>query len=136
MENLGVLAIAVSVAVLLNAVLLVPLLLQLRAVAKNMAQTFETINQALPGIMRNLEEITARLNQTTAIVGREVEDLSATLRRLQGTLGLLVGVEEIVRRNLNVAFVRKLRTSAALAKGVRVFVEQLMHRQPAKTDCR
>ncbi|MHB8769852.1 MAG: DUF948 domain-containing protein [Syntrophales bacterium] len=133
MEN--ILLVAASVAVLLIAVASIPVLLQLRLTARNLAQTLQTLNQTLPAILKNLEEITTHVNRTAAIVDREVEDFSATLRKLQGTLGLIVGVEEIVRRNLNLAFVRKLRMSAAVARGARVFLEQLLSRRPAKTDC-
>jgi uncharacterized protein YoxC len=135
MENAGVLSVAVSVAVLLIAVLLVPVLLQLRTAVQNMSQTFQTLNQSLPAILKNLEEITTQINRTSTIVSREVDELSALLKRLRGTLGILVGIEEIVRRNVNLAFVRKVRTSAALAKGVQVFLAQLMTRKPEKIDC-
>ncbi len=134
MEN--ALLIAVSVAVVVIAVVSVPVLLQLWRTARNLAQTLQTLNQTLPAILKNLEEITTHVNRTATMVDREVEDFSATLRRLRGTLGLIAGVEEIVRRNLNLAFVRRVRTSAAVAKGARVFLEQLLSRQPEKTDCR
>ena len=136
MENLGIFLIALSVAFLLVAIFSIPFLLQLWRTAKSMALTLQLLNQNLPGILKNLEEITTNANRTTTIVTREVEDLSLTIRKLQGTLGLLVGIEEIVRRNLHLAFAHKVRTSVAVAKGVRVFLDHLLSKRPATIDCK
>ena len=101
-----------------------------------MSLTLQLLNQNLPGILKNVEEMTANANRTTTIVTREVEELSLTIRKLQGTLGLLVGVEEIVRRNLHLAFAHKVRTSMAVAKGARVFLDYLLRKRRPETDCR
>jgi uncharacterized protein YoxC len=134
MENLGILLIAF--AVLLVAAFIIPVLLQLRLTAKSMSLTLQLLNQNLPGILKNVEEMTANANRTTTIVAREVEELSLTIRKLQGTLGLIVGVEEIVRRNLHLAFTHKVRTSLAVAKGVRVFLDYLVSKRRLETDCK
>lgn len=134
MENLGILLIAV--AVLLVAAFIIPVLLQLRRTAKSMSMTLQLLNQNLPGILKNVEEMTANANRTTTIVAREVEELSLTIRKLQGTLGLIVGVEEIVRRNLHLAFAHKVRTSMAVAKGVRVFLDYLLSKRRPEANCR
>ena len=134
MENLGILLIAV--AVLLVAAFIIPVLLQLQRTAKSMSLTLQLLNQNLPGILKNVEEMTANANRTTTIVAREVEELSLTIRKLQGTLGLIVGVEEIVRRNLHLAFAHKVRTSMAVAKGARVFLDYLLRKRRPETDCR
>ena len=136
MENLGIILIALSVAFLLIAVFSIPLFLQLWRTAKSMALTLQLLNQNLPGIMKNLEEITTNANRTTTIVTREVEELSLTIRKMQGTLGLLVGIEEIVRRNLHLAFAHKVRTSMAVAKGIRVFLDHLLSKRHPEVDCR
>ena len=136
MENLGILLIALSVAFLLIAVIAIPFFLQLWRTAKSMAQTLQVLNQTLPGILKNVEEITRNANRTTTIVTREVEELSLTIRKLPGTLGLLVGVEEIVRRNLHLTFAHKVRTSTAVAKGVRVFLYRLLSKRRPESDCR
>jgi uncharacterized protein YeeX (DUF496 family) len=102
---------------------------------KSLDLTIQLLNQNLPGILKNLEEITTNANRTTAIVTREVEDLSRTIRKLQGTLGLLVGIEEIVRRNIHLTFAHKVRTSMAVAKGARVFFDHLLSRRQA-IDCK
>jgi uncharacterized protein YoxC len=136
MDNLGVLLIAVSVAFLMIAVFTIPFLLQLWRTAKSMALTLKLINQNLPGILKNLEEITTNANHATTIVTREVEEISLTIRKLQGTLGLLVGIEEIVRRNLHLAFAHNVRTSVAVAKGIRIFLGHLLSKRPAAKECK
>ncbi|MDP1990366.1 MAG: DUF948 domain-containing protein [Syntrophales bacterium] len=107
----------------------IPFFLQLWRVAKGMAHTLRTLNQNLPVIMKNVEEITTNVNLTTTTVHRQVEDLSLTLQKIQGTLNLIVGVEEILRRGVHLSFVRKVRTSAAVAKGIRVFLHYLMSKR-------
>lgn len=124
--------IALSVAVLLIAVCSIPLFLQLWRTAKSMTLTLQLLNQNLPGILKNLEEMTTNANRATTIVTREVEELSLTIRKLQGMLGFLVGIEEIVRRNIHLTFAHKVRTSIAVAKGARVFLDHLLSRRTAK----
>jgi uncharacterized protein YoxC len=124
--------VALSVAVLLIAVCAIPLFLQLWRTAKSMTLTLQLLNQNLPGILKNLEEMTTNANRATTIVTREVEELSLTIRKLQGMLGFLVGIEEIVRRNIHLTFAHKVRTSIAVAKGARVFLDHLLSRRTAK----
>ncbi len=134
MENLAI--VLITVAVLLVAAFIIPVLLQLQRTAKSMSKTLQLLNASLPGILKNLEEITANANRATKIVTREVEELSLTLRKVQGTLSLLLGVEEVVRRNLHLAFSKRVRTSIAVVKGVRVFLDYLLSRRRPETDCR
>jgi uncharacterized protein YoxC len=107
----------------------IPFFLQLWRVAKDLGLTLKTLNQNLPGIMKNLEEITAKVNLTTTTVHRRVEDLSLTLQKIQGTLNLLVAAEEILRSGIHHSFVRKVRTSAAIAKGIRVFLDHVVSKR-------
>lgn len=118
--------IILSVAFLLLVGFAIPVLLQLWRVAKDISVTLRTFNQNLPVIMKNVEEITTNVNRTTATVHRQVEDISLMLQKIQGTLNLCIGVEEIIRRNLHLSFTRNLRTSMAVAKGIRVFLDHLM----------
>jgi uncharacterized protein YoxC len=136
MGSLEIILIVLNVAFLLVAVLSIPFFVQIWRTAKSMALTLQLLNQNLPGILRNLEEITTNVNRTTTIVTREVEEFSLTIRKIQGTLGLLVGIEEIVRRNLHLTFAHKVRTSMAVAKGVRVFLDYLLSKRPATIDCK
>ncbi len=121
--------IILGVAFLLLAGFSIPFFLQLWRVTKGMTLTLRTLNQNLPVIMKNVEEITTNVNLTTTTVHRQVEDLSLTLQKIQGTINLLVGVEEILRRSVHLSFVRKVRTSAAVAKGIRVFLDHLMSKR-------
>ena len=136
METVEILLIVLSTAFLLVAIFSIPCFLQLVRMAKSMSQTLQLLNSSLPGILKNVEEITANANRTTKIVTREVEELSLTIRKVQGTLSLLVGVEEIVRRNLHLAFGQKVRTSMAVVKGARVFLDHLLSKRRSEADCR
>ena len=136
MEKLEIILIVLSVAFLLFAGLSIPFLMQIQRTAKSMATTLRVLNQNLPVIMQNLEEITTNINRTTATVHRQVEDFSLIADRIQGTLSLVAGMEEIVRRNVHLGFVQKMRTAVAISKGIRVFFEYLFSNRSVKRDCR
>lgn len=133
MEKLDIILIILSLAsitFLLFAGLCIPFLLQILKTAKSMDLTLQIFNKNLPGIMKNLEEIMTSINRTSVIVHGQVEALSMTISRIQGTIHLVVGMEEIVRRVVYLPFAQKLRTSAAVAKGIRVFLEYLLREHP------
>jgi uncharacterized protein YoxC len=132
MEKLDIVLIILSVFFLLVACLSIPFFLQIWRTAKSMATTLQVLNQDLPVIMKNLEEITTNINRTTATVHRQVEDFSLMVSRIQGTLGLVAGMEEILRRNVRLNFVQKMRTSVAVVKGVRVFLDHLLSKRRVK----
>jgi hypothetical protein len=117
--------ILLSVAFLLSAGLCVPFLIQILRTAREMALTFQLLNQRLPLIMKNLEEITTNINQTSTTVHRQVAEISLTLRRIQGIVGVFLGLEEVLRRRMSFPFARTLRTSMAVGRGVRVFIDCL-----------
>jgi len=129
MEKLEIILIILSVFFLLFAGLSIPFFMQIWRTAKSMATTLQVLNQNLPAIMKNLEEITTNINRTTTTVDRQVEDLSLMVSRIQGALGLVAGMEEILRRNIRLNFVQKMRTSVAVAKGVRVFLDHLLSKR-------
>jgi hypothetical protein len=91
-----------------------------------MAFTLRVLNQRLPLIMKNMEEITTNINRTSTTVHRQVAEISLTLRRIQGIVGVFLGVEEVLRRRMSFPFARTLRTSMAVGRGVRVFIDCLM----------
>ncbi|MFH2076378.1 MAG: DUF948 domain-containing protein [Pseudomonadota bacterium] len=130
MEKLEVILIVLSIAFLLFAGFSIPFLLQIWRTAKSMDLTLRMFNQNLPGIMKNLEEITTNVNRTTTTVHRQVEELSLTVRKIQGTLSLVVGMEEILRKRIGLPFARTLRISLAVARGVRVFADYLLRVRP------
>lgn len=110
----------------------IPVLLQLLRTAKSMNLTLGLLNDRLPSILQNLEEITEGINRTTAVVHRQVEDLAATVKKVQGTVTLLVGLEEILRRGVHLPFTRSLSTAVAVARGVRVFMDHLFRDRPGR----
>ena len=125
-----------SVAFLIFAGLCVPFLIQILRTAREMAFTLQLLNQRLPLIMKNLEEMTTNLNQTSITVHRQVEEISMTVRRIQGIMGIFLGVEEILRRRMSFPLARTLRTSMAVGRGVRVFVNGLIGGKQGEKDIR
>lgn len=121
-ENILIL---LSVAFLLFAGLCVPFLIQILRTAREMAMTLRLLNQRLPLIMKNLEEITTNINRTSITVHRQVAEISLTLNRIQGIIGIFLGLEEILRRRLSFPFARTFRTSMAVGRGLRVFIDLL-----------
>jgi hypothetical protein len=117
--------ILLSVVFLLIAGLCIPFLIQILRTAREMALTLRLFNQRLPLIMKNLEEITTNINQTSTTVHRQVAEISLTLRRIQGIVGVFLGLEEVLRRRMSFPFARTLRTSMAVGRGVRVFIDCL-----------
>jgi uncharacterized protein YoxC len=130
MTKMEIMLIILSVAFLLIAGFFIPVLLQIRRTAKGMAETLQHLNQGLPVIMKNLEEITTSINQTTTTVHRRVAELSLTLRRIQGIVGVFLGLEEVLRRRVSFPFSRTFRISLAIVRGVRVFMDCLTGRCP------
>ena len=129
MNTTNTLVIILGAAFLLLVFFLIPVLLQLWRVTKGMTLTLQTLNQNLPMIMKNVEEITTSVNLTTTTVHRRIEELSSALNKIQGTLNLLVAVEEILRRGIHQSFARKVRTSGAIVKGLQVFLHHLLSKR-------
>jgi len=134
MTTMEIILIILSVVFLLFAVFSIPFLIQIWRTAKGMAETLQHLNHGLPVIMKNLEEITTNINRTTTTVQRQVAELSLTLRRIQGIVGVFLGLEEVLRRRMSFPFARTVITSLAVVKGVRAFVGVLTDRSPDKRD--
>jgi len=126
--------IILSVAFLLFAGFSIPFLLQIWRTAKGMAETLELLNRSLPAVMKNMEEITTNINRATIAVNREIETLSASVKKVQGTVNLLVGIEEIVRKGVRLPFAGTVRTALAAVRGVRAFVDCLLRERPEGKD--
>jgi uncharacterized protein YoxC len=116
-----IILIIVSVFFLLFVIFSIPFLIQIWRAAKGIAETLDILNRDLPVIMKNLEEITTNINRTTTTVHREVAELSLTLRRVQGIVGIFLGVGEVLRHRMSFPLSRALMTSLAVIKGVRTF---------------
>jgi uncharacterized protein YoxC len=126
MTKMEIILIVLSAAFLLFAVFSIPFLIQIWRTAKGMAETLEILNRDLPVIMKNLEEITTNINLTTTTVNRQVAELSLTVRRIQGIVGVFLGVGEVLRHRMSFPFATKtVMTSLAVVKGVRTFVGAL-----------
>lgn len=123
---LDILLIILSVAFLLFAGFSIPFLLQIWRTAKSMAVTLELLNQNLPQIMENLAGITVNVNRTTSTIGRQVEELSVTMGKIRGVLSLLMGLEEVLRGRFRIPFAKTVRTSTALFRAARVFMNILL----------
>jgi uncharacterized protein YoxC len=130
MTNMEIILLILSIVFLLFTILSIPFMIQIHRTAKGMAATLEILNRDLPVIMNNLEQITTNINRTTTTVNREVAELSLTLRRVQGIVGVFLGVGEILRRRMSFPFARTVMTSLAVVKGVRAFVGVLTDRCP------
>jgi uncharacterized protein YoxC len=130
MTKMEIILILLSVVFLLIAGFSIPVMLQIRQTAKGMSETLQHLNQGLPLIMKNLEEITTNVNRTTTTVHRQVADISLTLQRIQGIVGVFLGLEEVLRRHVSFPFSRTFRTSLAVARGVRAFIDCLAGRSP------
>lgn len=124
--------IILSVAFLLFAGFSIPFLLQIWRTAKGMAETLELLNRSLPSIMKNMEEITTNINRATTAVNREIETLSVSVKKVQGTVNLLVGLAEIVRKGVRLPFAGTIRTALAVTRGVRTFLDCLLRERPER----
>jgi uncharacterized protein YoxC len=122
--------IILTVAFLLFTGVSIPFLLQIWRTAKGMSETLHILNEGLPTIMKNLEEITTNINRTTTTVHRQVEELSVTLGKVQGVMSVLFGLEEIIRSRIRLPFLGTVRTSVAVIKGMRVFLNFLLDNSP------
>jgi uncharacterized protein YoxC len=134
MTKTEIILIVLSVIFLLFSFFSIPFLIQIWRTAKRMSETLEILNTELPVIMQNLEEITTNINRTSTTVHRQVAELSLTFRRIQGIVGIFLGVGDVLRRRMSFPFARTVMTSLAVAKGVRAFVGVLTDRFPAGRD--
>ncbi|MGO9139320.1 MAG: DUF948 domain-containing protein [Syntrophales bacterium] len=108
---------------LLIAVLAVPFLLQLWRTAKSITMTLHMLNESLPGILKNLEEITTNINQATRTVNEQIEGLSVVARRIQGLLGIVSDIENILHVGARLPVFKTVRNAFAVLTGVRVFLK-------------
>jgi uncharacterized protein YoxC len=131
MTNIEIIWIILGVVfLLLFAGFFIPVLIQIRQTTRGIAETLEILNRDLPVIMQNLEQITTNINRTTTTVHREVAQLSLTLRRVQGIVGIFLGVGDVLRQRMSFPFARTVMTSLAVVKGVRAFVGVLTDQYP------
>ena len=112
-----------SLVFLLIAGFSVPFLLQIWRTAKSMATTIEMLNESLPGILKNLEEITTSINKATYTVNEQIEALSLVSRRIQGLLGIVSDIENVLHVGARLPIFKTVRNVFAVLTGVKVFLK-------------
>jgi len=115
--------VVLSFVFLLMAVLSVPFLLQIWRTAKSMATTLQMLNESLPGILKNLEEITTNINKATRTVNQQIEGLSLVATRIQGLLGIVSDIENVLHIGVRLPVFKAVRNAFAVLTGVRVFLK-------------
>jgi uncharacterized protein YoxC len=112
-----------SVVFLLIAVLSVPFHLQTWRTAKSMATTLQMLNESLPGILKNLEEITTNINRATHTVNERIEGLSLVAHRVQGLLGMVLDIGNVLQARTRLPVFKTVRNAFAVLTGVKVFLK-------------
>jgi uncharacterized protein YoxC len=112
-----------SIVFLLIAVFSVPFLLQIWRTAKSMATTLHMLNESLPGILKNLEEITTNINKATHTVNEQIEGLSLVAHRVQGLLGMVLDIGNVLQAGTRLPFFKMFRNAIAVVAGVKVFLK-------------
>ena len=110
-----------SIAFLVFIILSIPVLLQVRRIAKSMAGTLRMLNKSLPAILRNLEETTAHLNQTAQTVDERTKTLSIIIDHFQALLGIGSDAENDSHVEEGFSFFKILKIAAGVAIGVKLF---------------
>ncbi len=121
-----------SIVFLLIAVLSVPFHLQIWRTAKTIATTLEMINESLPGILKNLEEITTNVNRATHTVNEQIEGLSLVARRIQGLLGLVSDIENVLHVGARLPVFKTVRNACAVLTGMKVFLKVFLSSRRCK----
>jgi uncharacterized protein YoxC len=130
MNDMQNILIALIVMFLLVALVAIPFLVQVWRTVREMATTLQILNRDLPAIMKNLGEISTNINRTTTTVHREVAELSLTLRKVQGVVGIFLGVADVLAHRMKSPLARSVTNSLALFKGIRAFIGVLAEKGP------
>jgi hypothetical protein len=88
-----------------------------------MATPIEMLNESLPGILKNLEEITTSINKATYTVNEQIEALSLVSRRIQGLLGIVSDIENVLHVGARLPIFKTVRNVFAVLAGVKVFLK-------------
>jgi len=118
-------SVVVSIVFLLIAAFSIPFLLQIWRTTKGVTETLQMLNESLPGILRNLEEITANINKATHTVNEQIDGLSVVAKRIQGVLGVVTDIENLLRAGIGLPLFKTLRNTIAVVTGVKVFLKVL-----------
>lgn len=88
-----------------------------------MATTLQMLNESLPGILKNLEEITTNINRATHTVNEQIEGLSLVAYRVQGLLGMVLDIGNVLQARTRLPFLKTVRNAIAVVAGVKVFLK-------------
>ena len=88
-----------------------------------MTNTLHMLNESLPGILKNLEEITTNINRATHTVNEQIEGFSLVARRIQGLLGIVSDIENILHVGARLPILRSVRNAFAVLTGAKVFLK-------------
>jgi uncharacterized protein YoxC len=116
----------VSIVFLIIAAFAIPFLLQIWRTTKRISETFQMLNERLPGILRNLEEVTTNINKVTSAVNEQIDGLSIVAKRIQGVAGAVTDVENLLRTGIGLPVFKTLRNTVAVVTGVKVFLKALL----------
>jgi len=119
-------SVVVSIVFLLIAAFSIPFLLQIWRTTKGVTETLQMLNESLPGILRNLEEITTNINKATRAVNEQIDGFSVVTKRIQGVLGVVTDIENLLRAGIGLPVFKTLRNAIALVTGVKVFLKVLL----------
>jgi uncharacterized protein YoxC len=118
-------SVVVSIVFLLIAAFSIPFLLQIWRTTKGVTETLQMLNESLPGILRNLEEITTNINKATHTVNEQIDGLTVVAKRIQGVLGAVTDIENLLRAGIGLPVFKTLRNTIAVVTGVKVFLKVL-----------
>jgi len=118
-------SVVVSIVFLLIAAFSIPFLLQIWRTTKGVTETLQMLNESLPGILRNLEEITTNINKATRAVNEQIDGFSVVTKRIQGVLGVVTDIENLLRAGIGLPVFKTLRNTIAVVTGVKVFLKVL-----------
>ena len=118
-------SVVVSIVFLLIAAFSIPFLLQIWRTTKSITETLQMLNESLPGILRNLEEITTNINKATHTVNEQIDGLSVVAKRIQGVLGVVTDIENLLRAGIGLPVFKTLRNTIAVVTGMKVFLKVL-----------
>jgi len=112
-----------SMAVFLMAAFTAPLLYQIYKLAKGLGATQEMLQNRLPEILQNLDEAVGTMKLTVHTVNDQVAVVAGAIRKFQAITGMLMELESVLRLGLRLPFFVFLKNTAAVMKGVRVFLD-------------
>lgn len=124
--TLDISMVIVGIVLLVIAAFAIPFLLQLWRTTKRVSETFQTLNERLPGILKNLDEITTNINKVTSTVNEQIDGLSVVTKRIQGAVGVVTDVENILRAGISLPVFKTLRNTVAVITGVKAFLKVLL----------